>query len=200
MRRYDPRRRQGDLTAQGWTSAVRPSRRRLRRLLRACECLDFGPKLYHISEIMGSKATTCCGISGGRTKDSHALRVSTLLDAISRGPHAEERLPGASRSTHGFDAALPPVPQSLQVPVIPEPADGVGNGLARRPRPVTEFARRLVRGKIHLLSRHPNPVERDERVAPGNARRQLRPDGDRKQHTVRDPEPGWAPADRLRHL
>src|SRR6202040_1887819 len=127
------------------------------------------------------------------------LRVSTLLDAISHGPHAEERLLGASRSTHGFDAALPPVPQSLQIPVIPEPADSVGNGLARRPRRVAELARRLFRAEIHLLSRHPNPVERDERLAPGNAGRQLRPDGDRKQHTVRDLEPGGAPADRLRH-
>src|SRR5260370_10948135 len=125
------------------------------------------------------------------------LRVRTLLDAINRGPHAEERLQSASRSTHGFDAALPPVPQSLQIPVIPEPADGIGNGLTRRSRCVAELARRLFRAEIHLFSRHPNPVERDEGVTPGNAGRQLRPDGDRKQHTVRDAEPGWATADRL---
>jgi hypothetical protein len=34
------------------------------------------------------------------------LRMRTLLNAINRSPHAEERPKGASRSTHGLAAAL----------------------------------------------------------------------------------------------
>src|SRR5260370_2480815 len=107
--------------------------------------------------------------------------------------------PRAFRRSRRGATGTPPTP-SFQISVGFEPADGVGNGLTRRSRCVTELARRLFRAEIHLFSRHPNPVERDEGVTPGNAGRQLRPDGDRKQHTVRDPEPGWATADRLRDL
>src|ERR1700751_5969116 len=117
------------------------------------------------------------------------LRVRTFLDAINRRPHAEERLRGASRSTHGLDAAFLPIPQSLQIPVIPEPADSIGNGPARRSRRVAELAQCLFGAKVHLFSCYPNPRERDEGVAPTDSGSQFRAECDRQQSTVRNPKP-----------
>jgi hypothetical protein len=57
------------------------------------------------------------------------LRMRTFLNVINDIPHAEERLKGASRSTHNIDAA----PRSLPSAILSQARWSVYNNNARHP-------------------------------------------------------------------
>jgi hypothetical protein len=76
--------------ASGWIDAVRPSRQ--------------PPPVLAWGRLCPEEPPQAASRRGG------FLRMRTFLNALKDIPHAEERLKGASRSTHDVDAALRTIP------------------------------------------------------------------------------------------